>query len=310
MTAWAITAYFNPGRFRRRYENYQAFRRALALPLLTVEWSPEARFDLEHADADRLLRVSGGDLMWQKERLLNLAVSALPRDCGQVAWLDCDVLFADDGWVDDMKAELEQAAVVQLFSQVVHLPAVPGAPPLLVRDALARSASGLSGRATDPKGLPDAQEAFELERLAERPSSGHAWAARRELLDAHGLYDACICGAGDMATALAALGRSQAFLDEYPLNAAQRQHYRAWSARFADAVAGKVGCLTGTLHHLFHGRMADRQYRARMTRLADSGFDPARQLRLAAPGAWEWAAPDPALARFMADYFRDRREDG
>lgn len=305
MTAWAITAYFNPGRFRRRRANYRTFRRALKLPLLTVEWSPEGRFDLDDQDADRVLRVAGGDLMWQKERLLNLAVAALPRDCEQVAWLDCDVVFADERWVPDMLAELRQAAVVQLFARVVHLPAEPPAPPLLTRDALL---AGAHAAPPPPPGEADPLEASERRRLAERPSSGHAWAARRELLAEHGLYDACVCGAGDMATALAALGKPQAFLDEYPLNAAQREHYAAWAARFGDAVAGKVGCLSGTLQHLFHGRMVDRQYRTRMARLAESGFDPSR-LRLGAHGAWQWAAPDAGLARFMADYFRDRRED-
>ena len=324
MTIWAITAYYNPGRFRRRYAAYQTFRKALKLPLLTVEWSPESRFDLDDEHADVLVRVSGGTLMWQKERLLNIAVSQLPADCDLVAWLDCDVVFADEHWMEELSADLRRHAVTQLFSRVVHLPATPASdagaasPPLasalLTRTALAGSTHALrapvaSGEAGEDDALPEAQrEARELARLAERPSSGHAWAARRELIADHGLYDACVCGAGDMALALAALGRPEAFLAEYPLNDGQRAHYEAWAERFGAAVGGAVGCLSGTLFHLFHGRMVDRQYRTRLARLADSGFDPARHLRRSAQGAWEWAAPDDALARFLADYFRDRRE--
>ena len=93
------------------------------MPLLTVEWSPDGRFDLIDSDAEKVIRVSGGDLMWQKERLLNTAVSELPSECDQVAWLDCDVVFSDVGWLSLMLAELQHAVVVQLFSQVVHLPA-------------------------------------------------------------------------------------------------------------------------------------------------------------------------------------------
>jgi len=327
MTPWAITSYFNPGRFRRRYANYQAFRRAMPLPLLTVEWSPEARFELADADADRLIQISGGDLMWQKERLLNLAVTELPPDCDHVAWLDCDVLFPDDRWVADMLAALQRAAVIQLFSRVVHLPAVPPEsiraetahrePALLTRDALAWRLPAaprpvpVAAPDGDRSGSPDAQrEAVERERLAARPSSGHAWAARRDLLSDHGLYDACVCGVGDMATALAALGQPEAFLAEYPLNPAQRAHYRAWAEGFGTAVAGRVDCLSATLFHLFHGRMVDRQYRTRLARMADSGFDPDKQIEPSAQGAWQWAEPDATLARFMADYFRERREDG
>lgn len=71
-----------------------------------------------------------------------------------------------------------------------------------------------------------------------------------------------------------------------------------------------VGCLSAPLFHLFHGRMVDRQYRTRLARLADAGFDPDKQIRPSAQGVWEWADPDPALAQFMSDYFRERREDG
>ena len=95
------------------------------------------------------------------------------------------------------------------------------------------------------------------ERLSARPSSGHAWAARRELLADCGLYDACVCGVGDMATALAALGRPEAFVEGYPLNDAQKKHYLSWAERFGTAVSGQVSCLPATIFHLFHGRLVD-----------------------------------------------------
>jgi hypothetical protein len=62
---WAITSYYNPLRGARRYANYRAFWRNLAIPLVTVEWSANADFQLAKDDADVLVQVSGGDLMWQ-----------------------------------------------------------------------------------------------------------------------------------------------------------------------------------------------------------------------------------------------------
>lgn len=329
MTAWAITAYFNPARFRRRYANYQAFRRALPLPLLTIEWSPEGRFDLCPDDADLLIQVRGGHLMWQKERLLNMAETRLPRSCEQVAWLDCDVIYADDRWVGDMELALKVTPFLQLFSTVVHLPASPpgasGAPvlsdkgALLTRAALAQNSDGWTrALRADPLEVNDQcepvpadgeTEALERSRMASRPSSGHAWAARRDLLAEHGLYDACICGVGDMATALAALGHARDFVGGYPMSAAQSDHYLAWAEPFGRAVGGRVGYLPATLYHLFHGRMVDRQYRTRLGRLAASGFDPARDLCRNPEGPWQWVAPDAELARFMGDYFQGRLED-
>ena len=84
---WAITAYFNPAGFHNRLRNYRVFRENLGAPLVAVEFSHEGRFELCATDADILLQIAGGDVMWQKERLLNLALASLPSDCTHVAWI-------------------------------------------------------------------------------------------------------------------------------------------------------------------------------------------------------------------------------
>src|SRR5262245_37018879 len=67
---WAITSYFNPARYRRKLQNYRVFRERLAVPLVTAELAFDG-FDLDAGDAEVLVRVRGGDVLWQKERLLN-----------------------------------------------------------------------------------------------------------------------------------------------------------------------------------------------------------------------------------------------
>src|SRR6516165_1424185 len=95
---WAITSYFNPSGYRNRLENYRLFREHLAVPLVTVEWAHDGCFALGPEDADVLVQVSGGDVLWQKERLLNVALRHLPDECDSVAWLDCDVIFDNEAW--------------------------------------------------------------------------------------------------------------------------------------------------------------------------------------------------------------------
>ena len=95
---WAITSYFNPAGYRNRLENFRKFRRRLAVPLLAVEFRYGERFELEDGDADLLLRLPGRDVLWQKERLLNVAMTHLPAECTAVASLDCDVVFERDDW--------------------------------------------------------------------------------------------------------------------------------------------------------------------------------------------------------------------
>ena len=119
---WAITSFYNPRHYRRRQFNYAVFRERLPLPLLAVELSFNGEFELCPDDAEIVLQYASGDVMWQKERLLNLAVAALPPECEQVLWVDCDVIFQRTDFVEAISRELEQIPLVQPFSVVHQLP--------------------------------------------------------------------------------------------------------------------------------------------------------------------------------------------
>src|SRR4029077_15700270 len=61
--------------------------------------------------------------LWQKEKLLNLALQAVPPECRKVAWLDCDIIFDDPHWSKKTKSLLDSYPMVQLFKEVHYLPA-------------------------------------------------------------------------------------------------------------------------------------------------------------------------------------------
>src|SRR5262245_20587299 len=111
---WAITSYFNPFDEPRRLENFRRFRSGLGAPLVAVELAYGDRFDLTECDADILVQLRGADVMWQKERLLNLALAALPASCSYVAWLDCDILFTDKDWAARASDLLQRFSIIQL----------------------------------------------------------------------------------------------------------------------------------------------------------------------------------------------------
>src|SRR5262245_30598532 len=118
---WAVCAYFNPLRWRRRLANFQEVRRRLSVPLLAVELGYAPQFALRSDDAELLLQLPGRDVMWQKERLLNLGLKALPPTCEAVAWLDADLVFGSDDWADRAFRELERSVLVQPFHEIVDL---------------------------------------------------------------------------------------------------------------------------------------------------------------------------------------------
>lgn len=120
---WAITTYFNPFRRKRRRANYDVFRSRLPMSvrLVTVEHAHDGEFELGDTDADLLVRVSGGDVMWQKERLLNIALQHVPASCQAVAWLDCDIVLSPEDWPARAVAALANHALVQPFSDAYWL---------------------------------------------------------------------------------------------------------------------------------------------------------------------------------------------
>ena len=69
---YAITTYYNPASYRRRLRNYR-LQAGLKVPLVTVELGFGGTFELTGDDADILVRLPAGSILWQKERLLNVA---------------------------------------------------------------------------------------------------------------------------------------------------------------------------------------------------------------------------------------------
>src|SRR5262249_16991974 len=173
--------FFNPAGYRSRVENYTVFAEGLARQganLLTVELAfGDDPFQLPPGAG--ALRLRGQSVLWQKERLINYALSRLPPDCTAFTWLDCDVLFGEDRWVERLAELLPSHDVVQLFEKVIHLP--PGQTRYRGEDR------GVDvGIARQAQGNP---EWLSLRRAGKLPFAvtGFAWAARRDAL-VNGLY--------------------------------------------------------------------------------------------------------------------------
>lgn len=328
---WVITTYYNPVRWKSRIGNYRAFRRALRAPLLAVEWDPAGRFELSAGDADVLVRREGGDTMWQKERLLGIALDALPKHVRYVAWLDCDVMFADPGWHQRTRRLLEDHDFVQPFRRVVYLDKAtsldftagsgdkPGA---LVLDGHETRPSfmDLRERVGDRLAQVDLAHRFEPApggggdyHIMARPAYGHAWAARRDAIGRVGWYERCILGGGDLLFAYGVAGEWEALIANHRSvgwDFYGSAGYRSWAQALASARPPSLECGEETLLHLFHGTLADRQYRSRIDGLARYGLDVDRDVSAAPGQPWSWARKGAELNEYVLGYLRNRHEDG
>ena len=257
---WAVTAYFNPRHYQRRLLNYRLFRRYLKIPLLAVELSSDGQFELAASDADILISLSSAAVMWQKERLLNIAIQALPPACDKVVWIDCDTILYADDWPGRVSRALDDYPLVQPFSRVSHQK----------RDAHLGDPRDPAASEFWQVSIPVAVQAGRhpreclngvRDRLDGSCVMGMAWAMRRELIASVGIYDACVIGGGSRPLIAAAYG---CFADAIQLNRfndRQAEHYSDWAQRFFRTVECGVTAVEGDAAHLWHGSMADRRYR-------------------------------------------------
>jgi hypothetical protein len=302
---WIITAYFNPCRYVRKKQNFDLFcagMNSIGANLLVIELALEdGAFEL--GDEHNVLRMRGNGLMWQKERLLNLANAHLPASCSKVAWLDCDLLFENSAWLRETSAALERHVVVQPFSQCLHLP---------------RGCSDLGGAVEAEQTTESFAAAFARDpslardqRFRRHGHTGFAWAARRELFDACGLYDACLTGSGDhlMAHAFAGTLSSQC-IPTMIGDGDHAKHFARWAAEADHIVGGSLGHVPGRVLHLWHGTIADRRYHDRNQEFKTFAFDPVRHIRRDENDLWDWADAPAGLQAWAMDMLVSRNEDG
>ncbi|MEM1111263.1 MAG: hypothetical protein AAGI11_05085 [Pseudomonadota bacterium] len=298
---WAVTCLFNPARYPSRLSNYRIFRERLEVPLVCVELAfGDDPFQLDEGAAEILIQVRGGDVMWQKERLLNIGLAALGAECRYVAWLDCDIVFEEPGWAARAREALQSYRLIQPFHQFCEI--------LPESSQTHRHLHAAVAVLEDPV---IAERIFTGCGVSEANGSvpGFAWAARRELIADLGLYDRLILGSGDRAFLSAVYGRGQDFLAAYQFDASMWGSYLAWGDELYRRVGGRVGFIDGTAFHLAHGSVMNKRYAHRYLGFHQFDFDPVRDISLHKQGCWQWSTDKPEMRSFVVDYFRQRREE-
>ena len=298
-----ITTYYNPCRYKTRRANFDLFMagmRKAGVTCITVECAfGNDAFELP-ASLD-VLQVRSDAMLWQKERLLNLAASWLPAQCRFVAWLDCDIVFDNRNWAKDLIATLKKFKVAQVFETCLRLEqdGTAGATP-----DLARSFAAV---------MREHPQSLHAGRYDAHGHTGYGWAMRREIFDEVGLYEAAVSGSSDHFMAHCIYGEyGFCICNALKHDHQQIDHLKAWGKRFHKLVDGSLGVVSGQIRHLWHGDTVNRRYFLRMHEITNLGFNPWTDLAIAPGRPMEWA-PDmekSALRNYFSDYFAARQEDG
>lgn len=278
-----IAVHFDPCGYRRPVDNLAAFVNALSQNSRSINCFVHAKFTDERTVADLIpgVHVQAGpqNFLWQKERLVNLAIECLPPEYDAVAWIDGDLLFQNPDWYTTACDMLEHTPVLQLFETITYLG------PDGKKESIAYGAVAAGDRMT-----------FR--------APGGAIACRRELLE-HGLYDRNVMGGGDQVFLGAVRGTHYQFWKR--CNPAWGDSVRAWCERFGTH---EVGFVPGNVRHLWHGARKNRALQSRHAVLSELAYDPETDVRVGENGLLEWASDKPALHQAVRDHFTNRNEDG
>lgn len=306
-TMWGIGTYFNPNNNSVIKENYNKFSRKIreqGLPLLTVELAFEGQeFCLTKDDADIIVQVQDGDIMWQKERMFNLGVTKLPDECDKVVFLDCDIFFESSDWIQKTAALLNDYIFVQPYAHVVRLEAA--AEPQTLEHY---EAGWHNGQVIHSFGWGIRQygkRAFNF--YPHHGCVGMVIAARRDVIQRHKIYDSDIIGSGDLLT-IDSIFKIDNLRTEL-MNPIFKEHFLKWRKGFYKEVKGSLSFIDEVIYHLWHGNTANRFYEERYRILEENNFNPTNDIKLSPQGVWQWNSDKIAIHEGCKNYF-SVRDDG
>jgi hypothetical protein len=307
MKVWAVCCYFNFTSSQFRLQNYKIFRENLKkhdVKLLTLEFDINGIYELKEEDADVLIQLTDGDLMWQKERLLNIGIDHLPTDTDIVMILDTDVIFGNEDVIDRLKKSMEKYKVVQCFSKTMQLN------PYLFK------LKNFDISKIDITKKYNFHEIYDNNSLVKNTinpeksyasSTGLAWAYRYETIKKIKMFEGKIVGSGDEATSWALL---RLFKKSFLIGTGN-----SW-LEYADMIRNYVDLseiryLEDTvIFSLYHGEKEDRGYLNRYDIFNQYDFDSSKDLIAEEGKPFKFKENVPlSLREYIKQYFINRKEN-
>ena len=285
-----ITSFFNPKNYVNLRANYLAFSKEIKkhADLFPIELSFNGEFFITD---ENVIRIHGdsNNVLWQKERLLSIALENLPEEYTNVAWLDCDIIFENNNWVEDINDALSKFNVVQVYETAKRLGP---------NNEITTKSTGII------KYLESSTYSYPPNRML--GTTGFGWAIRREVIDEIKFLDTQILGGADALMYFSFFGIYGSNIHDQ-LSNNWKQHIRPWAMKCFEVVGGSVGYIKGSIIHMYHGTTKNRNYQRRYDVLKSINFNPSTDLTISESGIWEFK--NKSLNPTISKYFNERNED-
>lgn len=287
-----VTSYFNPENYQNIKNNYRRFSTGLkgVVDLFTIELSYTDEFMLPENEFNIRIRGNKQDhIMWQKEKLLNLLISKLPKEYTNVAWVDCDILFDNPKWTIETNEKLKYYPVVQIYEVANRMNE---------NEEIERQSVGIAKYNS---------KLIEKENNFNNGIPGFGWAARREFIEEFKLFEYNILGGGDSMMCYSFYGKHRDNFLVSQMNDKWKNLFINWGDKVFEHVKSSVGYVCGNITHLYHGSHQNRKYNDRFYYLSD--FDPLSDIITDENGIWKWSTNKNKMIQTVKNYFSERQED-
>lgn len=298
---YVILPYFNFCKSKRRYELFIEFIERISkydkIKIVISEASNTDTFELPD-NMDNIYQHHGYKLQtefWCKENLINVAIRNLPSQWKYVAWIDADLTFLNENWVEEALEELDKAHFIQLYTSAVYLG--PQEEAMRIDKSF-----GYMYKNSTTEWRNDHKYGFW--------HCGFAWACTRYAYDkTNGLIDFAILGSSDHHMALALINKVEL---SYPNNTNIDKSFLEKLKDYEALVRIhklNLSYINGTILHHWHGRLEDRKYVERWNIFYKHSYNPDKDIVYNDEGLINLTAEGKRMEQDIIEYFIGRNED-
>jgi hypothetical protein len=268
--------------------------------IIPIEISTNGSFDLPFPGT---IKFQTDQLLWQKERVINYVCQKLTDDIKYVSFIDGDILFSEEDWIEQTKQKLDnkENLFIQPFSSVHYLPrnhTKYNGFYTFKHDSISRQVVVSGGKEGYKKTL------FSEDFVYGNP--GIAWITKKETLLNNPLYDKCIVGGGDTINIIK-------WLDLEETKSIPFIKYKKFKNNFIDDLLTlpknniDIDYIDQPVFHLNHGNKINRQYASRFDLLDNNNFSLQKDLAIE-QGIYRYVG-NSNLLKDINKFFNDRNED-
>jgi hypothetical protein len=230
--------------------------------------------------------VSSSSYLFQKEHLVRLLETKVPKKYTKLLSLDLDIIFDDNTWYSQLSKILDSKDILQCFRTAKWLD--------VTYQHIEKEA--------DTCVLHVKGDSFWTPRNGKSYHPGFGWAFNRAWYNKVGYYDLGIIGSGDTIFSYTLFGIP------YGKSIEGTDIYTSSATEWAKNMTGfKLAYLPVDIYHLYHGSMKKRQYVSRY-----EYFKRVKNIEdvsaINSSGAYELT--EESLNNKMRMFFRERDDDG